>query len=103
MIERARLAHWRAVAVWGIWVAALALALLGLVEVLPSGLANATNVAVALALILSTVTVGAALVTRLPRHIVGWLLLESTARWQALSIPISSKPRPSAWGAISAR
>lgn len=75
MIERARLAHWRAVAVWGIWVAALALALLGLVEVLPSGLANTTNAAVALALILSTVTVGAVLVTRLPRHIVGWLLL----------------------------
>jgi hypothetical protein len=73
--DRPRLARWLSVAVWTAWIASLALALLGLVEALPSGLANAGFSAVALLLILSTVTVGAVLVTRVPRNIVGWLLL----------------------------
>jgi hypothetical protein len=73
-IERAGLARPQALAVWGAAVAALVLALLALVEALPSGFA-ASFVFVSTALVLSTVTVGAVLVTRLPRHIVGWLLL----------------------------
>jgi hypothetical protein len=72
-IERAGLARPQALAVWGAAVAALGLALLALVEALPSG--SAAFVFVSTALVLSTVTVGAVLVTRLPRHIVGWLLL----------------------------
>jgi hypothetical protein len=65
----------RVVVLSGIWIAALALVLLGFVEALPGGLANAAIVGVTFPLVLSTVTVGAVLVNRLPRHIVGWLLL----------------------------
>jgi hypothetical protein len=72
--KRAELAGWPAVAVWGASAAGLVVALLALAEALPSGLA-AGFVFVSTALVLSTVTVGAVLVTRLPRHIVGWLLL----------------------------
>jgi hypothetical protein len=61
--------------VWTVAVVALGLALLGVVEALPGGLGTAAFVAAALLLVLTTVTVGAMLVTRLPRHIVGWLLL----------------------------
>lgn len=73
-IGRTRLPRWQAPAVVAVWIIALALSLLGLVEVLPSGLANTAFVVVDLALVLSTVTVGGVLVTRLPRHVVGWLL-----------------------------
>ena len=73
--ERPLLARWLSVAVWTAWIASLALALLGLVEALPSGLANAELVAVSVALVVSTVTVGAVLATRVPHNIVGWLLL----------------------------
>jgi hypothetical protein len=73
-IGRTRLPRWQAPAVVAVWIIALALSLLGLVEVLPSGLTNTAFVVVDLALVLSTVTVGGVLVTRLPRHVVGWLL-----------------------------
>jgi hypothetical protein len=79
--ERAGLGRPQAVAVWVTWALALGLAVLGLVEALPSGLASAGFVGVTLQVglptlvVLPTVTVGALLVTRLPRHIVGWLLL----------------------------
>ena len=75
----------RVVVLSGIWIAALALVLLGLVEALPGGLANAAFVGATLPLVLSTVTVGAVLVNRLPRHIVGWLLLGA-----GLSIAVST-------------
>jgi MFS family permease len=65
----------RVVVLSGVWIAALAFVLLGFVEALPGGLANAAIVGVTFPLVLSTVTVGAVLVNRLPRHIVGWLLL----------------------------
>jgi hypothetical protein len=72
--ERPRLARWQAVGVWLVWAIALG-ANLGGLEALPGGVANAIVVAVSTALILSTVTVGAVLATRLPHHVVGWLLL----------------------------
>jgi hypothetical protein len=62
-------------AVWITWIIALALGAFAVVESLPTNLANAGFSAVDLLLVLSTVTVGAVLVIRLPRHIVGWLLL----------------------------
>jgi len=74
-IERAGLGRPQAVAVWTTWVVALGLAVLGLVEALPSGLGTAAFAAATLLVVLPTVTVGALLVTRLPHHIVGWLLL----------------------------
>ncbi len=58
-----------------VWVAALALAFFAVVEASPGGLSNAVFAAVAMLLVFSTVTVGTVLVTRLPRHMVGWLLL----------------------------
>jgi hypothetical protein len=73
--ERVRRARPQALVVWGAWAIALGLALLGLVEALPGGLGTAGFAAVALPLVLTTMTVGAVLVTRMPRHIVGWLLL----------------------------
>jgi len=73
--DRHRRSRWHAPALVALWIAALALVLLGFVEALPGGLANAAFVGVTLPLVLSTVTVGAVLVNRLPRHIVGWLLL----------------------------
>jgi len=73
--DRHRHSRWHAPALVALWIAALALVLLGFVEALPSGLANAAFVGVTLPLVLSTVAVGAVLVNRLPRHIVGWLLL----------------------------
>jgi hypothetical protein len=73
--DRHRHSRWQAPALVALWIAALALVLLGFVEALPGGLANEAFVGVMLPLVLSTVTVGAVLVNRLPRHIVGWLLL----------------------------
>ncbi len=73
--EHGGLARRQTVAVWIAWIAALALAVLGLVEASLGGLANAAFAAVAMLLVFSTVTVGAMLVTRLPRHAVGWFLL----------------------------
>jgi hypothetical protein len=58
-----------------VWIAALACVVGGLVEALPSGFGNAAFVAVTVPLVGSTVAVGAVLLARLPRHIVGWLLL----------------------------
>lgn len=73
--ERAGLGRPLAVAVWTTWAVAVGLTVLGVVEALPSGIGSVTFVAVTLPVVLATVTVGALLVTRLPRHIVGWLLL----------------------------
>ena len=78
---RAGLGRPRALAVWTTWALALGLVLIGLVEALPSGIGSVGFVAVTLQaglpalVVLPTVTVGALLITRLPRHIVGWLLL----------------------------
>jgi hypothetical protein len=83
--DRHRRSRWHAPALVALWIAALALVLLGFVEALPGGLANETFVGVMLPLVLSTVTVGAVLVNRLPRHIVGWLLLGG-----GLSIAVST-------------
>jgi hypothetical protein len=58
-----------------VWIAALAFVLLGFAEALPSGLGNAALIGVTVPLVVSTITVGAVLTTRLPRHIIGWLLL----------------------------
>ena len=57
------------------WIIAVALVLVGFVEALQTNLGNAAFVGVTVPLVVSTVTVGAVLVIRLPRHIVGWLLL----------------------------
>jgi len=65
----------RVVVLSGVWIAALACVLLGFAEALPSGLGNAALIGVTVPLVVSTITVGAVLVTRLPRHIIGWLLL----------------------------
>ena len=65
----------RVVVLAAVWIAALACVLGGLVEALPSGFGNAAFVAVTVPLVGSTVAVGAVLLARLPRHIVGWLLL----------------------------
>jgi hypothetical protein len=54
---------------------ALGLGILALVEALPTGIGTAGFAAATLLVVLPTVTVGALLVTRLPHHIVGWLLL----------------------------
>ena len=81
--DRHRRSRWHAPALVALWIAALALVLLGFVEALPGG--NAAFVGVTLPLVLSTVTVGAVLVNRLPRHIVGWLLLGA-----GLSIAVST-------------
>jgi len=83
--DRPRLRRWQAATVWAAWAAGVGLAVLSLVEALPSGLPTAGFVVVSVALILTTVTVGAILITRLPRHIVGWLLLAG-----GLSLAISS-------------
>ena len=78
---RAGLGRPRALAVWTTWALALGLVLIGLVEALPSGIGSVGFVAVTLQaglpalVVLPTVTVGALLITRLPRHMVGWLLL----------------------------
>jgi hypothetical protein len=74
-IERARLGRPQALAVWATWAVALGLGILALVEALPSGIGTAGFAAATLLVVLPTVTVGALLVTRLPHHIVGWLLL----------------------------
>src|ERR1035437_5374246 len=81
--DRHRHSRWQAPALVALWIAALALVLLGFVEALPGG--NAAFVGVTLPLVLSTVPVGAVLVNRLPRHIVGWLLLGG-----GLSIAVSN-------------
>jgi hypothetical protein len=65
----------RVVVLSGVWIAALAFVLLGIAETLPSGLGNAALIGVTVPLVVSTITVGAVLATRLPRHIIGWLLL----------------------------
>ena len=74
-IERARLGRPHALAVWATWAVALGLGILALVEALPTGIGTAGFAAATLLVVLPTVTVGALLVTRLPHHIVGWLLL----------------------------
>jgi hypothetical protein len=74
-IERARLGRPQALAVWATWAVALGLGILALVEALPTGIGTAGFAAATLLVVLPTVTVGALLVTRLPHHIVGWLLL----------------------------
>jgi hypothetical protein len=56
-------------------IAAVALMLGALVEALPKGVGNAGYVGLATVLVISTVGVGSVLVSRLPRHIIGWLLL----------------------------
>ncbi len=56
-------------------IAAVALMLGALVEALPKGFVNAAYVGLATVLVISTVGVGSVLVSRLPRHIIGWLLL----------------------------
>jgi hypothetical protein len=71
-LERAGLARPQAVAVWAAWIAGLALALLAVAGNPPT---DPGGTAELLLLLLSTLTVGAVLVTRLPHHIVGWLLL----------------------------
>jgi hypothetical protein len=58
-----------------VWVTALTLVLVGFVEALQTDISNAAFVGVTVPLVISTVAVGAVLVNRLPRHIVGWLLL----------------------------
>ena len=73
--EPSTLGRWPTGVVWAAAIAAFGLGLVGLVEVIPSGLANTLYVVVSLVVVVSTVTVGSVLVTRLPRHIVGWLLL----------------------------
>ncbi len=52
-----------------------AVMLLAFAEALPKGFVNAAYVALATVLVVSTTGVGAILTIRLPRHIVGWLLL----------------------------
>ena len=84
-VKRPRLARWQAMAVWGAWVAALVLVLLGLLEARSGSVNDPAAAAQTLLVVLSTVTVGAVLVTRLPRHIVGWLLLAG-----GLSVAIST-------------
>jgi hypothetical protein len=64
-----------AVAVWTTWALALGPGILALVEALPSGIGTAGFTAATLLVVLPTVTVGALLITRLPHHIVGRLLL----------------------------
>ena len=59
----------------GAWVSAVALVLLALVEALPDELGAAAIAGLDLAIVVTTVGVGAVLVWRMPRHIVGWLLL----------------------------
>ena len=80
---QAGLARGPALGVWTLWIAALATSLFALVEALPAGLANDALVGVSMLLVLSTVTVGAVLVTRLPRHMVGWLLFAGGAAYAA--------------------
>ena len=63
------------VALSAAWIIACLLVLVGLVEVVQTGPGNALYVAVILPLVVTTVGVGAVLVNRLPRHVVGWLLL----------------------------
>ncbi|HLY50910.1 MAG TPA: hypothetical protein VKR21_17100 [Solirubrobacteraceae bacterium] len=65
----------RAVALSTVWIAAVGLMLLALVEALPKGFVDTAYAAFATLLVVSTVGAGAILVARLPRHIVGWLLL----------------------------
>ena len=72
---RAELGRPQVTALWATCVVALGLAVIGLVEALPSGLGTAAFAAAALLVVVPTVTVGALLVTRLPHHVVGWLLL----------------------------
>ncbi len=70
--ERAGLARPQALAVGMSRLVAVGLAIFTLVEA-PTNLWNGTSTGVLI--VLPTMTVGALLVTRLPRHIVGWLLL----------------------------
>ena len=66
----------RVVALCSAWVTAFVLVLLGLVEAVQTGSGDAVLLsALTTLLVISTVTVGAVLVSRLPHHIVGWLLL----------------------------
>ena len=66
-------------------IAAVALMVGALAEALPKGFVNAAYVVLATVLVISTVGVGSVLVSRLPRHIIGWLLLLG-----GLSIAIST-------------
>ncbi len=65
----------RMLALSAAWIIAVVLVLVGFLESLQTNLSNAAFVGVTLPLVVSTVTVGAVLVNRLPGHIVGWLLL----------------------------
>jgi len=65
----------RVLALSAAWITAVVLVLVGFLESLQTNLGTAAFVGVTLPLVVSTVTVGAVLVNRLPRHIVGWLLL----------------------------
>jgi hypothetical protein len=73
------------VAVWGSTIGAVALALLGVLEALAGGTGGPFGPAEYLLVVLSTTTVGAILVTRLPHHLVGRLLLAG-----GLSLAIST-------------
>ena len=75
----------RAVALAIASIAAVAMMLLALVEALPKGFVDSAYVGLATVLVVSTVGVGAILVNRLPRHVVGWLLLVGS-----LSIAVST-------------
>ncbi len=58
-----------------LWAVAVGLAILGVAESTTAGPANATYPLATLLATLSTMTVGWLLATRLPRNVVGWLLL----------------------------
>ena len=61
--------------VWTLWLVALASSVLALVEARSGGPADPASAAESLLIVLSTATVGAVLVTRVPGNAVGWLLL----------------------------
>ena len=65
----------RVIALWATWISAVAFVLIGFVEALPSGPGAAAAAFLNLALVVPSISVGAVLVNRLPRHIIGWLLL----------------------------
>jgi hypothetical protein len=65
----------RVLALGLVWLIAVGLVLVGIVEAGPSQTSNTIFSLIALVLVVPTVGVGGILVNRLPRHIVGWLLL----------------------------
>ncbi len=65
----------RVIALSVVWISAVAFVLIAFVEALPLGPGAATAAFVDMALVTPSISVGVLLVHRLPRHIIGWLLL----------------------------